>query len=149
MRWTGVAVITSTPNPDRSSSSGIVMNGGRMLAGGAAARKPIMPPAAETLSMPSEGYGVSLTTWMTPRMPITSAPEPMIIRLVSAFWSGWRSRRQATRASMTGTLQASEPNTPRTNPSIASATAPSACRQITDASVIAPASTARPRPSLR
>ncbi|GAA3412793.1 hypothetical protein GCM10018952_26920 [Streptosporangium vulgare] len=91
-RCTGVAVITRMPKPDRISSSGMVMKDGRMLAGGAETMKPIMPPAAETLSMPSElppeGYGVPWTTCTTPSTPMVRADQPMIIRPVSAFWSG-------------------------------------------------------------
>ena len=153
MRCTGVAVITSTPNPERMSSSGIVMKSGRMLDGGAATMNPTMPPAADTLSIPSfappDGYGVPFATCTTPRTPTTSALHPMPIRPVSACRSGCRSSRQASSASMMGTDQSSVPKTPLTRPWTTPAAVPLASRQIIAASTIAPASTAKPRPSRR
>ena len=83
-----------------------------MLAGGAEMMKPIMPPAADTLSMPSEpppeGYGVPWATCTMPSTPTVRADQPMIIRPVSAFWSGWRSSRQASSTSRIGISQVSD-----------------------------------------
>nr|BFE87800.1 hypothetical protein GCM10020093_104010 [Planobispora longispora] len=59
---------------------------------GAEMMNPIIPPAADTLSMPSEeppeGYGVPLATCTMPSTPTVRAAHPIIIRPVSVFWSG-------------------------------------------------------------
>ena len=79
-------------------------------------------------------------------LPTSSAVQPMTMRPVSAFWSGWRSSRQASSASRTGSAQASDPNDAVHDGVDHAGDRAPASRQVIAASTIAPASTARPEP---
>ncbi len=107
------------------------------------------PPAACIAIEPAEGLGVPLAMCTRPSAPMISAVQPITIRAVSAFRSGCRRKRQASRASRMGTVHAPEPNRPRT-------TAPSgrpmvlpALNQVPAAATIAAPRAVRPRPSRR
>ncbi len=84
-----------------------------------------------------------------PSVPMTRADPPMVILPVSALRSGWRRNRQASRASSSGTVQASDPNAPFTRAVMPRPTTLLTVNQVVAAVTIAAPSRVRPIPSRR
>ena len=146
---TGVPVMTSTPNPVTSASTGTATHAVSPATSGADTAKPISPPAARSAGAPADGPGVPLATCTRPSAPTSSALQPITTRAVSELRSGCRSSRQASRPSSTGMASAPRPNEPRiTWPSRRPRPLPR-CPQVTAADSTAAARKARPRPSRR
>ncbi len=145
----GVAVTTSSPNPDRSSSSGTATHPLSAASSGADTSQPMTPPDSRTPGMSFAGDGTPAAMCRMPSTPTPSAVMPMTTRPVSSCCSGWRSVRHASSASSTGSAIAMMPRPPRTTFSSAIVTTPSGRNQVTEASTMDEPSSARPRPSRR
>ncbi len=148
-RCSGVPVITSRPNPHTSASSGAATHGVSPATSGAETAYPISPPAPRMASAPLLGDGVPCAMCTSPSVPMTSAAPPMVIRPVSALRSGWRKNRHASRASSSGTVQASDPNAPVTTVVISRPRPLPIPTQVVAATTTAAPSRARPMPSRR
>ncbi len=141
-------VITSTPNPATSASTGVAPHLVTRSTSGTEAPKPIRPPADLMAAMPPDRRGVPDAMCASPSAPTTSADQPITTRAVAALLSGWRRNRHASSASSTGTVHEPAPNMPRRNVSTG-LTGPVTCHQVAAAAMIAAHSAVSPAPSRR
>ena len=148
-RCSGVPVTTSRPNPVTSASSGAATQGVTAATSGAAATYPMRPPAACIAVEPADGCGVPFAICTRPSAPMIRASQPITILAVSAFRSGCRRNRQASRASRIGTVHAPEPNMPRTKAPSGRPIVLPALNQVPAAARMAAPSAVRPSPSRR
>ncbi len=92
---------------------------------------------------------MSWAMWIRPSTPKVSAAQPITWRPGGPLRSGWRSVRQATASSSTGTAQPSTPTEPATTVRTPPATSPGRSHQTAAATTTASPTKASPTPSRR
>jgi len=148
-RCSGVPVITSTPKPASSASSGIAAHVVSSAWRGAEITNPIRPPDDCIAPTPDDGPGLPSAMCTIPSAPSRKAVQPITIRPACAFLSGCRSSRQASSASRTGSVHDPIPNVPRISAVSPRPTGEPSRHHAVLAAMMAAASAASPAPSLR